>query len=109
MVLPNKSMPVPHRINRLYPSSILKPFITAKDTLCLCFGLIVMSVYQTLITHHSPNIKQWGEGYIKTLNCAKDTQSQLERTLGKAMSLLSNRMINVSVPIASGIFRTIPS
>ena len=45
----------------------------------------------------------------KTLNCAKDTQRQLERTLGMAMSLPSNRMIHVSVPIASGILHTIPS
>ena len=47
MVLSNKSMPVPPRINMLYPSSMLKPFTMAKDTLCLCFGLIVMLVYQT--------------------------------------------------------------
>ena len=52
---------------------------------------------------------------FKTLerNLSKDpelqTQKQLERTLGKAMSLPSNRMIHVSVPIASVIFRTIPS
>ena len=77
--------------------------------LCLCFGLIVMSVYQTTITRHSPNLKHWREGSVKTLNCTKDTQTQLERTLGKAMSLPSNCMIHVSVPIASGIFRPIPS
>ena len=45
----------------------------------------------------------------KTPNCAKDTHTQLERTLGKDMSLPSNRMIHVSIPIASGIFHTIPS
>ena len=45
---------------------------------------------------------------VKTLNCAKDTQRQLERTLEKTIEL-SNRMIHVSVPNASGVFRTIPS
>ena len=49
------------RINMLYPSLILKPFTMAKDTLCLCFGLIVKSVYQTTITRHSPNLKHWRE------------------------------------------------
>ena len=71
-------------------------------------GLIVMSVYQTIITRHSPNLKHWREGYVKKVNCAKDTQTQLQRTLGKAMSLLSNRMIQVSVPTASRIFPIIP-
>ena len=81
----------------------------AKYTLSLRFGLIVISVYQTIITRHSPNLKHWREGYVKTLHYAKDTQTQLERTLGKAMSLLSNRMTQISVPIASGTFRTTPS
>ena len=43
-----------------------------------------MSVYQTNITSHSPNLKYWREGLVNTLSFAKDTQIQLERTLGKA-------------------------
>ena len=62
-----------------------------------------MSVYQTNFTRHSPNLKQWKEDKVKTMNSAKDTQKQLERTLGKTMSLTSKRMIRLSVPIASGI------
>ena len=37
----------------------------AKDTLCLCFALIVISLYQTIISRHSPNLKPWREGLKK--------------------------------------------
>ena len=62
MVLSNKSLPVPPRINMLNPSSNLKPFAMSQDKLCLCFEFIAMSAYNTVLTRHSPKIKHWREG-----------------------------------------------
>ena len=41
--------------------SILKPFTMTEYKLSLCFGWVVMSIYQSIITLHSPNSKHWWE------------------------------------------------